>query len=303
MHQIFLLPELLGPILSYLPQRDLLLAQRVNRTWNTLITHNKTLQQKLFFEPTRSHFQSTKEFPVTFNPLLQELFPAFYPDDENRKLQDEDEDEDEDEDPCIGTSCPLSQNAPAVLREQAWFVDERTRQAVLRPEASWRRMFPSDPPPRLGCIEMWLGGCCCGGNVISASLSTPFDGTNREQGIRMGMLWDAVFFVVDDNPSGGFSVRWWRDPQVQDEDEKSPTPREGSRTSPDSKYVLELTVEAECSWPCYNCDAQYSPSGLKIVDGEDLVVYREDDAQLLELEATPLSVRRRNPGVDRPYDR
>ncbi|KAL4971646.1 hypothetical protein BDW66DRAFT_145710 [Aspergillus desertorum] len=281
MEQVFLIPELLELILSNLPQRDLLLAQRVNRTWYEFISRSRLLQQELFLQITRSGSQLYKDLTVDFNPLLQEMFPAFYPDEETLDWEDS----------CIGTSGDCYQ-AARELRAQAWFASEAKRQAVLRPDASWRRMFPSDPAPRLGGLNVWLGGCCCGGNTITATFASKYQSVNQEHGPRMGLLWDAIIFVLDDNPDGSFSVSWCKN---EDQHEG-----EGEGDG-EKKWSLEWSVETDHQWDCYLCEESYIPTGLKVVDDEDLVYYNEDDHTLMDMEATPLSVRRRNPTEQRAY--
>lgn len=50
-HQIFTLPEVLEMVLLGLPMKDLLLDQRVCKTWRNLITTSSKLQQALFLKP------------------------------------------------------------------------------------------------------------------------------------------------------------------------------------------------------------------------------------------------------------
>ncbi|KAL6237201.1 hypothetical protein BDW75DRAFT_88479 [Aspergillus navahoensis] len=283
MERVFLLPELLEAVLSNLPQRDLLLVQRVNRTWLEIISHSRLLQQKLFFQTTRARLQPCKEFTVEFNPLLQEMFPAFYPDDETLNWEDS----------CIGTSCDCYHGGPRELRAQAWFGSEISRQAVLRPDASWRRMFPSDPAPRLDSMVVRLNGCCCGGNTIAATLGPKYQSGNQSPGPRMGLLWDVIIFVLDDNPSGWFELSWWRN---EDRHEG-----EGEGGDGEKRWSLQWFVETDHQWECYRCEESYISTGLKVVDDEDLVVYNEDDNTLMDMEATPLSVRRRNTTTERAY--
>lgn len=47
----FAIPELLENIFAELPQRDMLLAQRVSRTFNATINGSPLLRKLLFFEP------------------------------------------------------------------------------------------------------------------------------------------------------------------------------------------------------------------------------------------------------------
>ncbi|OQN97510.1 hypothetical protein B0A48_16663 [Cryoendolithus antarcticus] len=58
------IPELLEPILiDVADMKTLLLARRVNKTWEAVITRSRPLQEILFFERTDSG-------PARFNPLL-----------------------------------------------------------------------------------------------------------------------------------------------------------------------------------------------------------------------------------------
>ncbi|KAM0722642.1 hypothetical protein Q7P37_002083 [Cladosporium fusiforme] len=87
----FHLPEILEQILTNLPQRDLLLAQRVSRAFQDTITASPKLQRALFFAPD-PHLPSS---PITYlnpatgttsahtrpqnNRLLLRAFPGVYP--------------------------------------------------------------------------------------------------------------------------------------------------------------------------------------------------------------------------------
>ncbi|KAL4737422.1 hypothetical protein BDV11DRAFT_171968 [Aspergillus similis] len=277
MEKACLLPEIIEAILSRLPQRDLLLAQRISRTWREVISRSRVLQQRLFFQTNRPCLQSRETFPVDFNPLLQELFPAFFPDDETLDW----------ENPCIGTSCDSYPTGPDMLRAQAWFKSETRRREVLRSDASWRRMFPSDPAPRLGTMDIWL---CCAGDLIAATVASKYRRDDQSMGSRMGLLWDAIIFVMDDNPLGWFSVAWWRNGD-----------RNGVEGEQGQKRSLEWRVKTEHQWECTQCEEVYIPTGLKVVDDEDIVVYDDDDESLMDMEEPPLSVRRRNPARQRVY--
>lgn len=56
MAAVFLTTELLENILKILPMKDLLLAQRVSRYWQSVITESVSLQQMLFFKPKQADF-------------------------------------------------------------------------------------------------------------------------------------------------------------------------------------------------------------------------------------------------------
>ena len=76
---IFLIPEILEQILSWLPEKDLLLNQRVSTVWKDVIRTSPTLQYNLFFradvfppgEPISSDLTTIK-----WNPLLGSLMVA-----------------------------------------------------------------------------------------------------------------------------------------------------------------------------------------------------------------------------------
>ncbi|KAF2685140.1 hypothetical protein K458DRAFT_403376 [Lentithecium fluviatile CBS 122367] len=65
-------PELLELILFHLPPRPLLLAQRVRKTWHTLISTSPTLQTALYFRAPASPSPSQQ---YTLNPLITSAFP------------------------------------------------------------------------------------------------------------------------------------------------------------------------------------------------------------------------------------
>ena len=67
--QVFAVPELLETILLRLPVRDLLLSQRVNRTWHNITKTSPHLQRKLFYKAEICDPASTNDF--VWNPLLK----------------------------------------------------------------------------------------------------------------------------------------------------------------------------------------------------------------------------------------
>ena len=123
--------ELLESILYELPMRDLLLAQRVNKQCRAIIQSSKKLQRALFFVPVEggsmslhlrdwTHSQQstwlwkgakTKSKPLC-NPLLGRVTQAIY-----------------------GLSSYMSET-----------LNERLPLSWLEPNASWRRMLPTQPP-------------------------------------------------------------------------------------------------------------------------------------------------------------
>ncbi|RDW58582.1 F-box protein [Aspergillus mulundensis] len=260
---LFIPPELMVQILGELPQRDLLLAQRVNRTWNELIANDKHLQEKLFFRPATTCLQPESKPDIDINPLLEEFFPPFfehlqrtlaYGNINDRRVSVEFDD--------LG----LEYNGIESLREQEWYKSETKRQAVLRVDASWRRMYPCNPPGRLGDLGMDLSRIDIfdGRYLIdTAYLTTKYELENHKVGAKMGLIWCTSMFILDDNPTGQFRqfrVVWFRE-------------REGyeDKSKKDSWY-LYLHVDTRHRWNYDN--PSWEASGFKIVDGGGLIRYR-----------------------------
>ncbi|RHZ52703.1 hypothetical protein CDV55_104214 [Aspergillus turcosus] len=180
--------EILEEILLNLSQRNLLQCQSVCRQWHSLITTSPALLHKLFFVP--GTFVNGK---VQANRLLEELFPPF-----------------------VFTKQRVSRNAllPPVsvqwLKSLPWYKSEARRAAVLRQDASWRRMFLSHPAPILGDITALD---IVGNNSVKTfvgELGIPdTDAPIFERGVQMGMLFDIAVHMVDSVLWGGdFSVHW-----------------------------------------------------------------------------------------------
>jgi hypothetical protein len=197
-------PELFEAILAQFTLRELLLAQQVNHHWQHTVNTSPTLQQKLFFQaiPHKTSHQQ----PPQLNPLLQSLFPPFF-------------------NPGTDTSTPGVHTSADYIKSQPWFQDDFTgaphlheddwfyfinnsrRAAVLRPEASWRRMFPIQPPTRISALNM-SSACCTnqcfshGGKLNSKSSHL------QEKGARMGLLFDLVIECLDSWAQSSFFVQW-----------------------------------------------------------------------------------------------
>lgn len=178
--QVFRLPELLELILLSLPQRDLLLSQRVSNSFLQTTQGSVRLQRALFFapdwnlegrqfDPYASHNRPGRK-PEN-NRLLLRAFPGCYPtvtlvilnDGTRSSNQDLDQEENGDRehwswDVCI--SFPADR-AP------------ETKAAVMFPEASWRRMFLSQPP-------------CTSLHLVRRWQRSPRPAVVREGGLTMG---------------------------------------------------------------------------------------------------------------------
>ena len=68
--QVFSTPELLEHFLLYIPERDLLLSQRVNHTFRNLIKNSPRLQSRLFYTADIYH-EGDMLKTLEFNPLLK----------------------------------------------------------------------------------------------------------------------------------------------------------------------------------------------------------------------------------------
>ncbi|KAL2815088.1 hypothetical protein BJX63DRAFT_390423 [Aspergillus granulosus] len=177
-------------------------------------------------------------------------------------------------------NCNYEITGDRIIREQEWYQSETMRKAFLRPEASWRRMFVSDPPPRLGSMEIRLEGCGCYRRDLAGRLGRRYRHLNESPGVRLGLIWAAVVFILDDLLSGEFFL-WWKRVIC------------GS-----SEWALEIDVDTEHFWECYQDKSAYRPSGLQVVKNEDLIEYRgysEREGSITE-EAPPVSALRKHNG-------
>ncbi|KAF2232139.1 hypothetical protein EV356DRAFT_517626 [Viridothelium virens] len=178
-------PELLESILSHLSPRDLLLSQRVSRTWASLIASSPPLQRRLFFLPDWSNCVPSSSFPTppptitttttttttdtspssststppfhpTANPLLPRAFPCNYP-----TIATSPSASCPPPSSSTTTLTPASQQPPREPTIHAISLDLPAtapasctpssttgafRPAVLYERASWRRMLLCQPP-------------------------------------------------------------------------------------------------------------------------------------------------------------
>lgn len=92
----------------------------------------------------------------------------------------------------------------------AWFTDPVMRARVLRPEASWRRMFPVQPAVGIGTAFFRMY-CGCGFSeteqgVLNADVVRE---RVREGGVAdMGLWWDVVIYVAEEWPWVRFFIDW-----------------------------------------------------------------------------------------------
>jgi hypothetical protein len=202
----FDLPELLEQILINLPQRELLLAQRVSQAFHQTISASPKLQRALFFSPDPFLPSS----PITYlnpstgatsahtrpqnNRLLLRAFPGVYPTVSpvliNMPPSREDVNlgrpgaESWSWDLCI--SFPASPLGSAASSPES-LLPPSTSPATAYPNASWRRMYLSQPPcKQLHLVRRWR--------------RNPMVAIERTEGITMG---DFVFEVTKGAASNG----------------------------------------------------------------------------------------------------
>ncbi|KAJ7092263.1 hypothetical protein B0H15DRAFT_749104, partial [Mycena belliarum] len=116
-------PELVELVLSQLPMRDLLLrAPLVCKMWHAT-TLSPDLQRALFFAPDLDPCSDVASAPV-HNPLLAKLFPPFF------------------------DSTPEHRRYWPTARTIIFMPAARAPAPFARPNASWRRMLVTQPPPQ-----------------------------------------------------------------------------------------------------------------------------------------------------------
>ncbi|KUI71866.1 hypothetical protein VM1G_08077 [Cytospora mali] len=289
-------PDIFEVVFLHLPQRDLLHAQRVSRHWSDFIAQSPALQQKLFLKPI-STAEASRRKPE-FNPLVKELFPFLF------KPQ-----------PFPGPN----ENRYTIERAtEHWAKDQRRRDAILRPEASWRRMLPVQPAARIDGVlnHEW----CCVGSVdlewceVDASKYVQIPGKpaphatdnagkaglDLEACATMGLLYDIVFHRLDDFANTEIYVQWhmcpesyapWRPSWVKSDDEEGCaawadfdtnfSDPESRPTRPENmKPRDEITVHSSFygSWH----QDEPAPTGLKVLDVPEGLVLEGDEAQHYE---------------------
>lgn len=187
--EVFHLPELLETILLHLSQKEILLSQRTSRSFRYTILGSPRLQRALFFAPDWTleglafDAYRTNNRPgrkPENNRLLLRAFPGCYPTvtlvivNDNPTIQELEVGRRGSErwswDVCISFPADKTPN---------------TKPAVLYPEASWRRMFLSQPP-------------CTSLHLVRRWQRSQNPAIVRERGIKMGEFVDEATKTTDD---------------------------------------------------------------------------------------------------------
>jgi F-box domain len=253
---VFSIPELLETVLLQLSLRDLLHAQRVSQVWKDIIKNSPLLQKKLFFQPI-----SDEDHEPEFNPFFQSLFPPFFDLDDFGSQYD-----------C---------HKPSAIYELEWYKDGDFRGRVMRPEASWRRMFPVQPPAKIEHVTL-RGGCYCSGEERTEGAIRDEFQTLQGNGATMGFIWDVTVHLMDSVPEGTFYVQWHMFPQVDKEGIETDVERDVVEVSDGVlKVVLEkgITLQIGQSFSCYPkapvpCELTVADCDPRIIEYEKVKVPR-----------------------------
>lgn len=165
--RVFELPELLEQILCQLPHLKLLVVQRTSRLWRQVITTSPNIQKRLFMRPDNcllGRYCTDKPGARPLNNLmLRKVIGGMYPtmtlrtnqfmtwdefDAARGKASMADEDRagrnafDDERDPCGFWMWTVNISFPT----DALMAAQEKNPAIAFPEASWRRMFVSQPP-------------------------------------------------------------------------------------------------------------------------------------------------------------
>ena len=90
------------------------------------------------------------------------------------------------------------------LQEQVWYQDERLRSVVMREDASWRKMFPVQPPAPISMV-LRGGGCTDDGmGTIQHGHITPAFAHLHTPGARMGLIYDILIDEIEGTPNALF---------------------------------------------------------------------------------------------------
>jgi hypothetical protein len=237
MANVFGCAELFELILLHLPQKDLLLAQVVCVIWKETIRVSPKLQQKLFFESTTSLGQRPE-----LNPLLQKLFPWLF------KLE---------ECPKFGfmlAELPDYRDMISVqdIREYEWFRDGRRRNAVLREDASWRKMYAVQPPAPIGKVVKG-GGCDAYEYIDHGVIEPPFQHL-QDKGARMGLIYDIVLQELVGTPEANAHIEWHMFPFSRANGFENDEEDEEEQEEQDK--VLESSITIYVGFPCH-CDCRH----------------------------------------------
>lgn len=187
------IPELLEQVLLHLTQGEILHVQRVCHFWLDTICDSPLLQQKLCFQPLPPSKASKR--PPEFNPIVKELFPFLF------------------EPHAFLSGWLVKGEAERTIRH--WNEDPARREAVLRPEASWRRMLPLQPAAPIDGFVMNEWNLEDEGTVLewaevdpSRHASNVASRWDLGDSATMGLLYDIAVSHLDSERNAAICVQW-----------------------------------------------------------------------------------------------
>lgn len=176
-------PEIFLMILKELPMKELLLFQRVSHHWRDTIAHSSALQQKLFFKA----ITNVRQEPI-YNTLVKNTFPSLFGSGEvGRDIFD----------------CDLWRSA-------------EYRNKMMGKDASWRKMYPVQPPAVLHDISVDLQ-CGCEDHPVMqyGEMKWPYYKYFHMQGPKLGYIWDLLAVVVNSGSEVYINMHWnLKDPDM-----------------------------------------------------------------------------------------
>jgi hypothetical protein len=182
--------------LLHLDIPDLLRIQTVQSHFRDVTIESIKLQQKLFFKPISNNGSCEPRM----NPVLANIFPVLFT--LNKRVDCTDLE-------FLHTICRLK-----------WFQNPQSREKMLRADASWRHMFPVQPPTKLEVIKINTHEKAIGSRfrAFDARIGSQYDQLQSE-GLRMGLLYDLVTQLDAMHPDPTFFVHWQMFPLVEHLDE------------------------------------------------------------------------------------
>jgi hypothetical protein len=171
MQQVFGTPELFEAILLSLSEKELLVVQRVHTHFRNTITQSALIQQRLFLAP------APPTTPPRLNPVLTPLFPPLF----SLKRP---------------KTTAMLNSLGRISSYQDWFLDPFYREVFLRPEASWRKMYPVQPPSKLTSVRIYpYDGCIPSRySTMVATLGSEHKHI-QDGGLTMATLWDLLAYM------------------------------------------------------------------------------------------------------------
>jgi len=190
---VFSISELLENILWHLPLQKILIFQRVCRHWKHIITTSSSFQELLFFRVKAGSQDGPK-----LNPLLRLLFPPLF--DISAFVREKN-------DATLGYYA--KGHSVKEIYQLPWYKDIVRRKSVLREDASWRKMFPVQPPAKID--ELMIEWCCgCARSTESRVIANKYQ-HEQEAGAKMGLVFDVLVAMMDASGyrgGDGFFIMW-----------------------------------------------------------------------------------------------